>query len=291
MLAMRIRSWLSWRYLLVAWTAWIAASAALAQPTGSRHYLYLSDKRIVTVELIDPQNAILNYFNLDDSIVFVRAPHMVIRDASGNSYRGHVIQLDDPPSPDQQYSVSEMVQPRTYAGFTILGNFNFEAPPSEAYLRIGGRIVKLEALTEQEFDVVASRVGDLDLTAQNTALMIEFAGFRSGHGELFQTSDEKAAPLLPLFPELDLLPPVLISEQRPGLPDEFDNLPDPVIVQLTASVGRSGGLYKVEVKKGLNKKLDRIAVEFVQNTWKLLPAISKGEVASADTTLNVVFER
>jgi len=275
----------------MAWVAWMAAGAAWAQPAGSRHFLYLSDKRIVTVELIDPQSAIINYFNLDDSIVFVRAPHVVIRDASGTSYRGHVIQLDDPPSTDQQYSVSEMVQPRSYAGFTILGSFNFEAPPTEAYLRIGGRIVQMEALTEQEFDVVASRVGDLDLTAQNTALMIEFAGFRQGHGELFQTSDENAAPLIPLFPQLDLLPPVLISEQKPGLPDEFEKLPDPVIVQLTAAVGRSGGIYKVEVKKGINRKLDQIAVEFVQNTWKMLPAIANGEVANADTTLNVVFER
>ncbi len=265
--------------------------AALAHSADSRHYLYLSDKRIVTVELIDAQSAIVNYFNLDDSIVFVRAPHLVVRDSLGTTYRGHVIQLEDPPNVNEVYTVIRMVKPRTYAGLTILGNFDFQAPPSEAYLRLGGRFVQLEALTGEEFEVVASRVGDLELTAQNTALMIQFAGFRSGHGELFWTSDEKVAELVSLFPKLDLLPPVLISQQRPGLPDEFEKLPDPVIVQLTASVGRSGSLYQVKVKKGLNRKLDQIAVEFVQNTWRMLPAIAKGEVVDADTTLNVVFER
>ena len=279
------------RICLATGIALILTSTAWAQPTGSRHYLYLSDKRIVALELIDAQNAILNYFNLDDSIVFVRAPHLAIRDASGDTRRGHVIQIEDPPNVNEIYTVSQMVKARTFAGVTILGNFNFQAPPVEAYLRIGGRIVQMEALTGQEFDVVASRVGDLELTAQDTTLMIRFAGFRSGHGELFLTSDEKAADLIPLFPGLDLLPPVLISEKRPGLPDEFEKLPDPVVVQLTASVSRSGGIYQLQVKKGLNSELDRIAVEFVQNTWKMLPAIAKGEIADSETTLNVVFER
>ncbi len=279
------------RFRLAVGVALILTSIALAQPTGSRHYLYLSDKRIVTVELIDAQSAILNYFNLDDSIVFVRAPHLAIRDASGNTLRGHVIQLEDPPNLDEIYAVSRMVKERTYAGVTILGNFDFQAAPVEAYLRIGGRIVQMEGLTEQEFDIVASRVGDLELTAQDTALMVQLAGFRSGRGELFLTSDEKASELLPLFPDLDLLPPMLISEERPGLPDEFERLPDPVVVQLTASVSRSGGIYQLQVKKGLNRKLDRLAVEFVQNTWKMLPAIAKSEIADSETTLNVVFER
>lgn len=271
--------------------SWLLLGQAAAQPPGSRHYVYVSDKRIVTLELIDAQSAILNYFNLDDSIVFIRAPHVLVLDSAGNAYRGHVIQVDDPPTVDQRYSVSELVKERTYKGFTILGNFNFQAAPVRAYLRLGGRISELEPISDDDFEVVASRVGDVDLTAENTALMIEMAGFRSGHGDLFATTDEKAAQIAPLFPDLDLLPPVLVTEEKPALPEEFLKLPDPVVVQLSAAVGRSGGLYKIEVKKGINPKLDKLAVEFVQNTWKMLPAISKGEVADSETTLNVVFER
>ncbi len=278
---------------------WVLLAALLVQQApaawgssaaqGSRHYFYLSDKRVVTLELIDESTVILNYINLSDTIAILRAPNVVVRESGGGEFRGHVIDTEG--QEEDRYKVSQMIKPRQLGGISVLGSFRFESPPSQAFLKIGGRVMELESITAEEFDVVASRVGEMDFQAVNTKRMIESVGFRRGFGDQHRAGGDRYAELRLLFPDLDLLPPVIVKGPRPLLPRAFAGLSEPVVVRLEAGVSRTGGLYNVQVRKGVDPKLDQIAIDAVRNTWTVLPAISKSEVADSTAVLNVLFDR
>ena len=75
---------------------YLAAScfAAGQAASGTRHFFFLSDQRIITVELINEQKSILNYINLGDSFEIIQAPELLILDAEGRPYHGHVIEVE-----------------------------------------------------------------------------------------------------------------------------------------------------------------------------------------------------
>lgn len=269
----------------------VAVSGAAAQPLGTHHYFYVSDQRIITVELIDARKAILNYISLGTTFEFLEAPLLLIEDAAGKSYRGHLIEIEGEDDPAQRLKVSELMKPGQYAGYTILGRFDFESPPLKTFFRVGSRIFELEAVTSEDFELVAARIGELDLDLESGKQMVLMAGFRSGHGILHSVGSAIALELEPRFPDLELISPVLLAAPRPRLPVAFMELEDPVVVRLKAFVSTSGGVHNVEVVEGIDSELDRMAVQTVTESWDFLPGISKGDLANMELTLNVVFRR
>ncbi|HSR69775.1 MAG TPA: hypothetical protein VLU25_17715 [Acidobacteriota bacterium] len=277
------------KLLFVLLSGFLAAAFLQAQP-GSLHYLYLSDQRVVTVELIDAESVIINYVNLSDTIVTVRAPWVVVQDAQQSVYRGHVILNENPLSPFEQYDVTDQIGPGEFKGYTVLGRFDFQAPPVKCYFREAGEVLALEPLTADEFELAANRIGELNLEMADRTAMIQQAGFFEGHGQRHRSGEDSFAPLAELFPDLDLLGPMLIRNPRPLLPESDEDLPKPVVVTIECDVARSGGMFNLTVKKGVNKRVDQLAVDFIQNSWKVLPAIANSKVADAKTTLNVLFD-
>ena len=87
------------------------------------------------------------------------------------------------------------------------------------------------------------------------------------------------------------MPPVFLKGAQPALPSSFVHLPDPVVVELSGRVSRSGALSDIEVVHGIAPRLDQLARETALNTWTFLPAISKGKIADTQLTFNVVFRR
>lgn len=271
-----------------------ALSVATGQvPSGTRHYFFLSDRRIVTVELIDAQKAILNYINLGDTFEIIQAPMLLFLDSTDRPHRGHVIQIENPSDPAKLFKVTALIKPGQYEGYSILGRYDFQSPPQKAFFKVSSRIIELEPVSEEDFELLAARIGELDLSIKSGKQMVLGAGFHRGHGLLYSAGTEEAEELEKYFPDsdLELLAPVLLSAPQPALPSSFADLPDPVIVQLSAFVSRSGGVHRVRVMQGINPKLDELAVDTVQNSWTFLPAISKGEIANTQLTLNVVFRR
>ena len=49
--------------------------------------------------------------------------------------------------------------------------------------------------------------------------------------------------------------------------------------------------FDLEVVESVNEELDQMALDTVRNSWRFLPAISKGEIVSSELTLNVRFRR
>ena len=261
-----------------------------AQP-GSHHHLYLSNQRVITVELISKQRTILNYINLGEIFETVQAPMLLILDSEGKIYRGHLMEIEDSTDSGDRFKIEELIKPGEYKGFDILGNFRFTGTPQKAFLRLGARIIALQSLSPEEFELAASKIGGLDLAIADGKEMVMEAGFRQGHGTIYDAGEEEIAGLEKYFPDLDLLAPVVLSEPKPTLPKSFAHLPDPVTVLLKAVVSQTGGLFEVEVAEGVDPKLDEMAVQTVYNSWAFLPAISEGEIIPSEVTLGVVFQR
>ncbi len=268
--------------------SWFAAGQAAS---GTRHYFFLSDQRIITVELINEQESILNYINLGDSFEIIQAPGLLILDAEGRPYHGHVFEVEDATHPSERFKVTELVQPDRYVGHNIWGNYRYQAPPEEVFLKVGSRIVELEPVSESDFNLLASRIGNLDLAMENGKQMVLMAGFHQGYGTIHGSGAVEVEPIEPHFPDLEIVPPVHLRGAQPALPSSFAHLPDPVVVELSARVSRSGALTAIEVVNGIAPRLDQLARETAQNTWTFLPAISKGKVADIQLTFNVVFRR
>ncbi len=268
---------------------WALAGGSIAAE-GSRYFLYLSDQRVVTVELLDPGMAILNFINLGDSFEAVRAHELVLVDAGGRTGRGHLIVREDPPSPREAYQVSGLIKPRSFLGYNIAGRYQFATPPEECYLKVGGRILELEPLNEEQFDQLASMVSELDLEAANSAAMVRDVGFNRGYGVLHKAS-EVGARLRGYFPDSEVIPTVLAEGSEPQLPSHAAHLKDPVVVVVSIMVSPWGGVYDLEVVEGIDEKLDQMALDTIRNSWRFLPAISKGEIVASELTLNVRFRR
>jgi hypothetical protein len=272
----------------------LAASGSMTgqSASGSRHYFFISDQRVITVELIDERKSIVNYINLGDSFEIIQAPQLLILDAEGRPYHGHVIEVEDANHPNERYKVTELVQPDRYVGHNILGNYLFQAPPERVFLKIGSRIAELDPVSESDFNLLAAKIGNLDLAMEDGKQMVLLAGFRQGWGTIYGSDAAEVEQIEGHFPNLDeVVPPVFIEGSQPGLPASFAHLPDPVVVELSARVSRSGAILDIEVVHGLAPRLDQLARETVQNTWTFLPAISKGKIADTQMTVNVVFRR
>ncbi len=268
--------------------SWFAAGQAAS---GTRHYFFLSDQRIITVELINEQKSILNYINLGDSFEIIQAPGLLILDAEGRPYHGHVIEAEDANHPSERFKVTELVQPDRYVGYNIWGNYRFQSPPEKVFLKIGSRIVELAPVSKSDFNLLASKIGNLDLAMEDGKQMVLLAGFRQGWGTIYGSGAAELQEIETHFPDLALLAPVLLEGARPALPSSFAHLSDPVVVELSGRVSRSGALSDIEVVNGIAPRLDQLARETALNTWTFLPAISKGKIADTQLTFNVVFRR
>ena len=255
------------------------------------YYFFLSDQRVVTLELVDDKEAILNYINIGSTFEIIQAPLLLVLDEEGNSYRGHLIQIEEPGDPTVPFQVSSLIKPGEYVGHTILGHYSFRSTPKRAFLKVGSRILEMDPVSSRDFELVASRIGELDLSRENGKQMVLEAGFYQGHGQLYPAGSKTALEMEPYFPDLELLAPILVIAPRPLLLSAFQDLLDPVVVRLSAVVSRSGGLRNVRVVEGINEKLNGQALDTVKNNWTFLPAISEGKVADTELTLQVVFRR
>ena len=277
--------------LLASLSLILLSLCGLEAQHGVSQFVYLSDQRIVTLEHVDSNNLILNYINLSDSFEMLEAPMVVLVDSSGVHFNGHLIGLDEGVDPNNRYKVSELIQPGEFAGYLILGDFRTRNPIERAFLQISGRILEMESLDSEEFELLAARIGDLDLAVEDRKFALERAGFSRGFGELFFSGSEEAKAAEVFFEKKDVLAPVTLANPSPLLPSSELSRPDPVVVRVKAVVSRQGGLRDVQLAEGISPKLDEIAVETVRNAWVFLPAISNNEIVEAEVTLNIVFKR
>lgn len=257
----------------------------------SVQYVYLSDHRIITLEIVDSNNLILNYINLGDSFEMLQAPMVALVDSSGRHYNGHLISLDETNDPSFPYQISTLLKPGEFEGYLIVGDFRAKSPIERSFLQISGRILELEPLSADEFELLAARIGQLDLAAEDRKLAIERAGFSRGFGDIVFAGTNEARAVENFFSTNNVIAPVILASPAPRLPTSEATRPDPIVVRIKTTVSRHGGLRDVQVVEGINAKLDEIALETVRNSWVFLPAISNNEIVESQLTLNITFKR
>lgn len=265
----------------------LLASSGVVSGQSTR-FFYLSDQRIVTVELIDQTNLILNYINLGSSYQIFEAPMVVLLDTEERLYRGQVYELENSTDPSLKFAVTELIRPGEFKGFTVRGQFGFQSPPSRALFRISSRILDLEAVSEEEFDLIAARVARLELGDPDRKQAIQRVGFDQGYGRMLFTGTEKSEEVEKYFPDDDVLAPVILSNPPPRLPADYQK-EGPVQVRIRLSVSRVGGTSNFEVVDGIDPALDQMAIETVRNSWTFLPAVSENKVVDTEVTLLVTF--
>lgn len=270
---------------------WTTPANAYSSEKGSEYFLYLSDQRIITVELLDDTTLILNYINLSDNFALIESTNLLVVDTEGQTYRSHLIQMDKRHADGRIFKVADLVEPGQYRGYDVLGPFKYKASPKLVYLRLGALILELAPLNAEEFESVSKRVSRLDISLSDSSWAVLDAGFSRGVGELYRIGTVEGEAIEELLPALEIFPPILLSNPTPKLLPRFRHLIDPVIVRVKVRITPQGGMINAEVETGIDAKLDSIALEVVRNSWDFLPAISEGEAVAAELVLRVVFRR
>ena len=282
----RWKGWLG--TLAVVLFVWVSMVAA---PSGTGHFFYLSDRRVITLEVVSAGRVILNYINLGDSFELIDAKRLVFVDARENVYHGQVILLENAEDPRKRFGVTDLLKPGQFVGYTILGGFQFQTPPQKALLRVGSAILELEPLSRKDFELVAARIEEMDLARDDRRIMIIMSGFDRGYGQLYVAGSESAEALSGFFPERELWPPILLTGPSPLLPAAGRELPDPVEVKIQLIVTRAAGIQDLKVVQGVHPEVDRVALQALRNSWRFLPAVSNDKVVDTQFTVTVRFLR
>lgn len=254
-------------------------------------FLYLSDQRIVTLEVVDDQRAVINYLNLAESYSVFQPGNLIIFGQEGSWKRSQVIRNEDPADAENRFFAKSLIKPGEVFGVEVMGDLEVKGPVSGACLRIDGRILIFEPLLQRDFEVAISRVSNIDLDRRNRKTALVRAGFTRGFGRMLFEGTEAAEKYDPYFPDDPVFGPVAVADPKPLLPSAFRHLPDPVVVQVGGMISRFGGLRNAEVLEGVDPVLDELALETVQGSWQFLPAVQGTEVADAEVKLNVAFRR
>jgi len=254
-------------------------------------FLYLSDQRIVTLEVVDGKSAVINYLNLAESYSLFVPSNLVLEGSDGEWKRTQVIRNEDPSQDGARYFASHLIKPGEVYGVEVMGDLRINGPVTGACLRAEGRILIFEKLNRRDFEVAAARISGIDLDRRNRKDALQRAGFQRGFGRMLFEGTPETEVYNRYFPDDPVFGPVAVSDPKPLLPSAFRQLPDPVMVRIGGSISRFGALKDAEVLEGINPTLDELALETVRGSWQFIPAVQGTEVADAEVKLNVVFRR
>ncbi len=267
------------------------SSAQPEKASGTTHYMYLSDQRIVTLEVATSHKAVLNYINFGETFELVDATNLLLLDVEGKVHQGHVLEIEDATDPSERYVVNKLVSPKKFVGFTLYGRFKSQTALTKAYFRSGGRILELEPLLDEDFESTADRIVRIELDNPDAKESLLKVGFRRGYGSILWAGSPEGDKIDAMYPSDEVVAPLLLANPQPLLPKSQSALPDPVSVEISVLVTRSGGAHDFQVLRTPNSEVGKLAVETIQNSWRFLPAISKGKVVDARLTLKIIFKR
>ncbi len=254
-------------------------------------FLYLSDQRIVTLEVVNANSAVINYLNLSEAYSVFMPGNLIIFGNQGQWKRAQVIKNEDISDTEERFFATSLIKPGKVYGVAVMGDLKLEGEVEGACLLIEGRILVFEKLNKRDFEVALARIGNIDLDRKNRKSSLQRAGFSRGFGRMFFEGTEASEQYKAYFVDDPVFGPVAIADPKPLLPSAFRDLVDPVVVRVTGFISKFGGLKDTAVLEGINPVLDELALETVRGSWQFLPAVQGTEVADSEVNLNVVFRR
>jgi TonB family protein len=258
----------------------------------SRAFAYVGPQSIITVEPATARSFVVNFINLSDFVIVLQPNEFIYRGASGRFYIGQVFDQEHKDSRGElmKYTASVLIKGRSFTGLTVLGAFLEMDSVEELSVRIGAKRYYLQPLDKLQFEQLAAKIGELDLSSSNAryslqeANIAEIGSVKSTDGTSEWDRDWQGL----IRPDGINLPKII--EKPPITPtEEAVKRKTYGRVRLSALITRNGGIQNLKVEKGLGRGLDERAVEAVKNSWVFLPATKNGEVIEGAVFFDVDF--
>jgi TonB family protein len=269
----------------------LAPGTALAEG-GAKHFAYVSPQLVITAEVSGPHSFVVNFIDLSDFVMVVLPGEFIYKGSSGKFYIGQVFDKESRDNRGQvyRYSASTMLKSRSYAGLTILGDFQELDSIEELSMRIGAKRYYLQPLSREDFEVLAAKVGELDLTGESPQEALEAAGL-SALGAVKSTdgTSEWDRDWQGMVRSDGVILPKIVEKPAVAPTEEAVRNRTYGRVRLSAIITRNGGVEDLRVEKGLGHGLDERALEAVKNSWVFLPATKNGEVLEGRLEFYVDF--
>lgn len=280
------------RWCMIGLLTWWLGTAESRSQEPFRCFAFVAPQIIVTAEVAGPHSFIVNLINLSEFVLVVQPNEFIYKGASGAFYIGQVFEkpFTDNRGQTYRYSASTLIKSRSFTGLTVLGAFRELDAIAEASIRIGARRYYMQPLGRAEFEILAAKIGELDLASEDPQAALEQANLQPmGSVRTTDGTSEWDRDWLNLIREDGVNLPKII--ERPAVAPTEEALRTKTYgrVKLSALINRNGGLQDVRVEKGLGRGLDERAVEAVKNSWVFLPATKNGEVLEGRIEFYVDF--
>lgn len=260
--------------------------------TNPKSFAFINSQYAITAEVASAHSFIVNFINLSDFVIVIQPNELIYSGASGRFYIGQVFDLEykNPRGETQKYSASYLLKGHSFVGLSIIGAFHELDQIVEISIRIGAKRFYLQPLESTLFDQLAAKITRLDLenpsssAALDEANILEMGTVRTTDGTSEWDRDWQG-----LYTPDGINPPKIL--EQPDIPATNESRKSRTYgrVKLSVLVNKSGDIQDIKVVKGLERSLDKRAMEGVKNSWIFLPATKNGEVLDAAFTIDVEF--
>jgi len=122
----------------------------------ARAFAFVSQQIVITAEPAGPHSFVLNFVNLSDFVMVVQPNEFIYKGASGRYYIGQVFEKESRDNRGQvfKFSASMLLKSKSFAGLTVLGDFQELEGIAELSVRIGAKRFYLEPMGQVEFEVL-----------------------------------------------------------------------------------------------------------------------------------------
>ena len=271
---------------------WLFVVRPARAEDGPRQFAFISPQYIITAEVASEHTFVLNFINLSDFVIVMQPSEFIYRGISGTFYNGQVFDAEkkDNRGETYRYSASVLLKGHSFTGLTIVGAFHELDEIEELSLRIGAKRFYLQPLDEVQFEMLAAKIGELDLENPDSRAALKDANIQDlGSAKTTDGTSEWDNDWQNLINPDGINVPKVIEHPRIPAPEDakYSNINGKI--RLSAFINRSGGIQDLKIVKGIDKDLDERALRAVQNSWTFLPATKNGEVLETTIFFEVEF--
>ena len=260
--------------------------------TAPKSFAYVDHRYAITAEIASEHRFVLNFINLSDFVIVIQPSEFIYRGASGRFYIGQVFEMEskNQRGETQKYSASYLLKGHSFIGFAIIGAFHELDQIEDISVRIGARRYYLQPVESSQFEQLAAKLSNLDLENPSAAAALDDANISEiGTVKSTDGTSEWDRDWQGLITQDGTNPPKIIERPEIPITNEARKSHTYGKVKLSGIINKSGGIQDLKVIKGVDRSLDKRAMEGVTNSWVFLPATKNGEVLDAAIAIEVEF--
>jgi TonB family protein len=246
----------------------------------------------ITAEVASAHKFVVNFINMSEFVIVVQPNEFIYKGASGRFYIGQVFELEsqNDRGEAQKYSASFLLKGHSFVGLSIAGVFHEQDEVEELSVRIGAKRFYLQPVESASFEQLARKMSQIDLEAENPAAALADANIpMMGSVQSADGTSDWDQDWQGLIAADGVNPPKILERQEISATSDARKARAYGKVKIAAIINRNGGIQDLRIAKGLERSLDKRALEGVKNSWLFLPATKNGEVIDAAVAFEVEF--